>query len=82
MVKDLNLLSLVFLNFFRDPDALPSSNYLVIQTPGDPHYANGGSSQINSPTGQPPPFGPSGVSHSKGGSTTTTGSVVSFAFAT
>ena len=33
----------------RDPDALPASNYLVIQTPGDPYYANAGSSQINSP---------------------------------
>ena len=43
---------------------------LVIQTPGDPHYGNGGgSSQINSPTSQPPPFGPPGSSaHPKGGS--------------
>ena len=41
---------------------------MVIQTPGDPYYANAGSSQINSPTGQPPPFGPSGASAStKGG---------------
>ena len=71
-----------FFIFCRDPDALPSSNYLVIQTPGDPHYANGGSSQINSPTGQPPPFGPSGVSHPKGGSSATSRSVVSLAFIT
>jgi len=56
------------LNLNEDPDALPASNYLVIQTPGDPYYANAGSSQINSPTGQPPPFGPSGASASaKGG---------------
>ena len=55
---------------------MPSSNYLVIQTPGDP-ISHGGSnihpqgvhgsstaatSQLNSPSSgsQPPPFGPAG----------------------
>jgi hypothetical protein len=57
----------------RDPETLPASNYLVIQTPGDPNHGGGlgGStavSQLNSPSGQPPPFGPSGgaASHQKG----------------
>ena len=59
---------------FRDQDNMPSSNYLVIQTPGDPitHGPSTGggnigsstaaTSQLNSPSSgsQPPPFGPSG----------------------
>ena len=46
---------------YRDPEALPASNYLVIQTPGDPNYGGGpNSSQLTSPSGQAPPFGPSG----------------------
>lgn len=54
-----------------DPDALPASNYLVIQTPGD-NLASVGAAQPNpgeqlppappSAAGgaQPPPFGPTG----------------------
>ena len=55
---------------FRDPEQLPASNYLVIQTPGDPNYGGGpNSSQITSPTNQPPPFGhpPGSMPPPKGG---------------
>jgi hypothetical protein len=68
---------------FRDPESLPSSSYLVIQTPGDPIQGGaptvpGGpsgssaASQLSSPSGQPPPFGPAGQgSVSQGGKGTT-----------
>ena len=68
---------------FRDPESLPSSSYLVVQTPGDPihggapsvHGVPSGSSaasQLSSPSGQPPPFGPAGQgSVSQGGKGTT-----------
>ena len=54
-----------------DPDALPASNYLVIQTPGD-NLASVGAAQPNpgeqlppqpqaaAGGAQPPPFGPAG----------------------
>ena len=61
----------VSLTIFRDPESLPASNYLVIQTPGDPNYGGGpNGSQMTSPTNQPPPFGhPPGSQPPKGGST-------------
>ena len=67
------LLKIVY-HFYRDQDNMSSSNYLVIQTPGDPisHGASTGggnigsstaaTSQLNSPSSgnQPTPFGPTG----------------------
>ena len=52
---------------------------MVIQTPGDPNYGNGpNASQLTSPSGGPPPFGPTGGSGgSTKGSSGASGSVVS-----
>ncbi|CAB4063326.1 unnamed protein product [Lepeophtheirus salmonis] len=64
----------------ENPESLPASNFLAIQTPGDPLQGSHGvmgssgggtsssvSSQINSPSGpQPPPFGPSGNASNAG----------------
>ena len=51
----------------------------MIQTPGDPNYGHGpNASQLTSPSGGPPPFGPTGGSGgSTKGSSGASGSVVS-----
>ena len=51
----------------------------MIQTPGDPNYGHGpNASQLTSPSGGPPPFGPTGGSGgSIKGSSGASGSVVS-----
>ena len=61
----------VFAIFSRDPESLPTSSYLVVQTPGDPMHGgaptvpmgapgSSAASQLNSPSSHPPPFGPTG----------------------